>query len=291
MPKKVGKYADSYADEAGLTKEKTAQNAPRARKGKAPEAPQADGLRIRPDAHNYRKHPDFNRKLIKRSLQENGAGRSIVVDNTGESIGGSGVLEQADALGLPKRIVETDGSELVVVVRKDISPDDPRRKQLALADNATTDQSEWDVEALQRDWTDEELEGWGVDDISDGKKDETYTDKIDGLTYEPTGENVYVSELYDTGKYAELLAAIDRSDVPDDAKEMLRIAATRHIVFDYRKMAEYYAKASPEVQRLMEQSALVIVDFDSAIQHGFVVLQGKLNDQCAKDFEEAEHEG
>lgn len=290
MPKK-GKFTESFMKEATGKDVEDAHTAPMRADPKPDKNSPAEGFKVRVDENNYRKHPDNNKRLIKRSLRENGAGRSIVVDNTGASIGGSGVLEQAEALGLKQRIVETDGSELVVVVRKDISPDDPRRKQLALADNATTDQSEWDVEALQRDWTDEELEGWGVDDISDRKKDDTYTDKIDGLTYEPTGENVYINELYDTGKYAELMAVIDRSDVPDDAKEMLRIAATRHIVFDYRKMAEYYAKASPEVQRLMEQSALVIVDFDSAIQNGFVVLQGKLNDQCAKDSEEAEHEG
>ena len=80
----------------------------------SPHAPSPDGFRVRVDRHNYRKHSDKNKRLIKRSLKENGAGRSIVVDNTGESIGGSGVLEQAEALGLKKRIVETDGSELVV---------------------------------------------------------------------------------------------------------------------------------------------------------------------------------
>ena len=79
------------------------------------------------------------------------------------SIGGSGVLEQAESLGLKKRIVETDGSELVVVVRKDISPDDPRRKKLALADNATTDQSKWDIDALQEAFSDDELKSWDVE--------------------------------------------------------------------------------------------------------------------------------
>lgn len=132
---------------------KSAQNAP---------ADASDELKIRVDPNNFRLHPDNNKALIKRSLEENGAGRSIVVDNTGAAIGGSGVLEQAEKLGLQKRIVETTGDELVVVVRKDISPDDPRRKMLALADNATTDQSEWDVAALQDSFSEDELKEWEI---------------------------------------------------------------------------------------------------------------------------------
>lgn len=119
-------------------------------------------LDIRVDGNNFRLHPDDNKALIRKSLEEHGAGRSIVVDNTGASIAGSGVLEQADKLGIRKRIVETDGSELVVVVRTDISPDDPRRKAMALADNATTDRSAWDMEALAANFEVPELQDWGV---------------------------------------------------------------------------------------------------------------------------------
>ena len=84
-------------------------------------------LDIRADERNYRIHGDKNKAMIRKSLEDCGAGRSIVVDNTGATIGGAGVLEQADAMGIPKRIVETDGSELVVVVRKDIAPGDEKR--------------------------------------------------------------------------------------------------------------------------------------------------------------------
>ena len=290
MPKKIGKFAESYADEAGITAKKKAQkNAESAdSRTHAPENPDAgtDAFKVRVDPHNYRIHPDKNKKLIRKSLSENGAGRSIVVDNTGASIGGSGVLEQAESLGLKKRIVETDGSELVVVVRKDIAPDDPRRKQLALADNATTDQSEWDFDLLKAEWTAEDLSSWGIDGVFDTKPD-AYTHKIDGLTYEPTGEKVGISQLYDDSKFRELVAEIERANVQSEVKMMLRIAATRHIVFDYRNMAEYYAQASPEIQRLMEQSALVIIDFDNAIQNGFVALSSALKD--AK--EQAQNEG
>lgn len=158
MPKVKG-FVTSYAQEAGLDAQDAHARAQTGNNGAEP----GREFKVRKDPNNYRMHPDNNRRMIKRSLRDLGAGRSIVVDNTGASIGGSGVLGEAEALGLPQRIVETDGSELVVVVRKDMGPDDPRRKLLALADNATTDQSEWDVEALQAAFDTEELREWEID--------------------------------------------------------------------------------------------------------------------------------
>jgi hypothetical protein len=55
-------------------------------------------------------------------------------------------------------------------------------------------------------------------------------------------------------------------------KQFLIEAAKRHTVFNYRNIAEYYANASEEMQRLMEKSALVIIDFDDAIANGYVKM-------------------
>lgn len=51
------------------------------------------GNSVKFDGRNYRKHGDRNRKLIRKSLDELGAGRSIVIDAEGEIIGGNGVFE------------------------------------------------------------------------------------------------------------------------------------------------------------------------------------------------------
>ena len=50
------------------------------------------------------------------------------------------------------------------------------------------------------------------------------------------------------------------------------LAAQRHNGFNYDLIADYYSHASPEVQRLMEESALVIVDFDKAVELGFTQI-------------------
>ena len=118
---------------------------------------------IKFDKRNYRKHDKKNKSLIKKSLENFGAGRSIVVDAEGEIIGGNGVYEQAQKLGLKSKIVETDGNELVVVKRIDLKTDDEKRKALAVMDNSTSDTSEFDLELLTADFTVDELKDFGIE--------------------------------------------------------------------------------------------------------------------------------
>ena len=118
---------------------------------------------IKFDKRNYRKHDNKNKSLIKKSLEKFGAGRYIVVDAEGEIIGGNGVYEQAQKLGLKTKIVETDGSELVVVKRTDLKTDDEKRKALAVMDNSTSDTSEFDLELLTADFSVDELEDFGIE--------------------------------------------------------------------------------------------------------------------------------
>lgn len=102
--------------------------------------------------------------------------------------------------------------------------------------------------------------------------DEKYTGKIQIPQYEPKTIRPQLYELCDRGKYIELLRDINTSNVSEPEKEFLRYAAARHLAFNYSKIADYYAHTSPEMQRLMEKSALVIIDFDDAIANGYVRL-------------------
>lgn len=142
-------------------------------KEKQPKDPAEQGKEIKTaadliqDANNYRKHSDTNKARIKKSIDEAGLGRSVVIDADGVLVAGNGVQQVIDK-DTPVRVVETDGTELVVVKRTDLHTGDPRRKTLALADNATADDVEWDAEALLEDWAVDELQGWGVmDEVAD----------------------------------------------------------------------------------------------------------------------------
>ena len=99
---------------------------------------------LKADPTNARTHGDRSRQAIRDSLEKLGAGRSIVADAAGTIIAGNGVADQAKRLRIPTRTVETDGSELVVVKRTDLAPDDPKRTALALADNQVGTLSRWD---------------------------------------------------------------------------------------------------------------------------------------------------
>lgn len=158
---------------------------------------------IKFDKHNFRKHSDRNKELIRKSLDECGAGRSILVDNENEIIAGNGVYEQAKAQGIPVKVVETDGSELVVVKRTDLSTNDERRKKLALADNATADNVEWDDEALHMDFDTDELDGWGIDIESQSQGQEPF-DEVEEKKIDPFGKNFILLE-YAPSYHAEVM--------------------------------------------------------------------------------------
>jgi hypothetical protein len=49
-------------------------------------------------------------------------------------------------------------------------------------------------------------------------------------------------------------------------------------------VADYYAHATPEMQRLMERSALVIIDFDAAIEGGFVRICKEIKTQFMEEY-------
>ncbi len=115
--------------------------------------------------------------MLEQSFRDYGAGRSALADATGTLLAGNKAFATAQALKLPIKIVETDGGEFVVVVRRDLTlGQDPRAQALAIADNRASELDlAWDPEvlaALKADgldldgfWTVEEFEellGHGV---------------------------------------------------------------------------------------------------------------------------------
>lgn len=113
-----------------------------------------------------------------------------------------------------------------------------------------------------------------------------YSRKCAPPQYLPSNKIPDIAELYSKAKYSQLIRDITQADIPDDIKSFLTIAATRHIVFNYAKIADYYANTTPEVQRLMEQSALVIIDMNDAIANGYVKLSKSLSEIVEKKDEE-----
>ena len=112
------------------------------------------------DDKNFNKHTEYGMSLLEKSLKENGAGRSILIDKDNNIIAGNGIIEAAGQAGFEKvKIVETTGDEIIAVKRTDLKLDSKKGREMALADNATA--------SIDLDWNDylinEEADKWGFD--------------------------------------------------------------------------------------------------------------------------------
>lgn len=119
------------------------------------------------------------------------------------------------------------------------------------------------------------------------KADETekkYSSKIEAPIYEPKNAKPHLLELLEDSKTKRIIREIEASNVPNDEKAFLIEAAKRHNVFHYEKIADYYSHASKEMQHLMERSALVIIDFDKAIQMGYVKMCDDIKTQYMEEY-------
>ena len=120
------------------------------------------------------------------------------------------------------------------------------------------------------------MDKFGLFDIETTEEDARYTGKVSIPQYLPKAECPSVHELISTRKYDELVNEIKTASISDDQKDFLIKAATRHMVFNYGKIADYYAHQGKEMQALMEKSALVIIDLNDAIANGYVTLQNRI---------------
>jgi hypothetical protein len=228
------------------------------------------------DPENARSHSQQNLEAIKKSLAQFGQRKPIVLNARGVVVAGNGTLQAAIALGWSE--IDT------VSVPADWS--DEQVKAFAIADNRSAELAEWNSEKLALQLSELEEFGWDLKDlgftknelatiIDDGLNDKNpdednpYTTAVNIPQYEVVGERPDITDLFDYSKTAKLRQSIIDAELPKDLSEFLLHAADRHIVFNYAKIAEYYAHASAQVQELMEESALVIIDLDDAIRLGY----------------------
>jgi hypothetical protein len=189
--------------------------------------------------------------------------RPIVVNDDMIVLGGNMRLKACKEAGL---------KEVTIIKASELTEDE--QKQFIIKDNVSG--GEWAWEMLNSEWDADQLDEWGLDVPNNQTEDDIYTTKVDSPTYEIKGEKPQEEDLYNLGKYNQLMDKINNSDIDEKTKLFLQMAATRHIVFDYGLVAEFYAHSDEKTQELMEDSALVIIDYDKAIELGFVKLFGTL---------------
>jgi hypothetical protein len=236
-----------------------------------------------PYANNSRTHSDQQINQVASSIKEFGFTNPVLVDSKGGIIAGHGRVMAAKKLG----IIEVPCVELVGLT-------EAQKKAYVIADNQLALNAEWDIEILKLEIEtlgemnfDVDILGFDEDFMADilGSADpdedgqSAYTDKVEAPTYEPIGEKPDVKELYDDSKAFELVEQIKDSNLPQAEKDFLMLAAGRHTVLNFEEIANYYAHSSQEAQELMENSALVIIDFNKAIANGYATLSAEVSQQ------------
>jgi hypothetical protein len=251
---------------------------------------QWDIEKLIPYARNSRTHSSEQVDQIAASIKEWGWTVPILVDEAGGIIAGHGRTMAAKKLGI---------KTVPVIIASDWS--EAKKRAYVIADNKLALNAGWNDEMLKTElkelqelnfnlnltgFNSDELEEIFKDDEEISDFDNPYTTKIQVPTYEPVGEKPSLEELYDDKKAKELVSQIRESNLSDKEKDFLIAAASRHIVFNYAKIANFYAHSSEESQELMENSALVIIDFNKAIENGFVKLTEELSDILGTDEDE-----
>ena len=233
------------------------------------------------DSQNARKHSNRNLDAIKASLSKFGQRKPIVVHNN-IVIAGNGTLEAAKSLGWTEIEVSVCPSDW----------DTDTAKAYALADNRSAELAEWDSSELISQLVDLDKNGWDVgelgftsEDVKEmqkgeqifGDEENAYTSVVNIPQYEVVGDEPTIVELCNTQKTDALKMEILAANLSKDLADFLLLAANRHTIFNYKKIAEYYPHATPEIQKLMEKSALVIIDINDAIHYGYVDFMDELN--------------
>ena len=157
------------------------------------------------DKRNARKATKRGNAVIRHSLQEFGAGRSILIDREGRVIAGNKTAANAAAAGIEDVIVvPTDGTRIIAVQRTDLDLEqDPKAKALAIADNRTAEFAEWDPANL-KDISDEiDLKPFFTDaELADLLPDESRVEASDDDAPEPPVEpKTKLGDLYLLGEH------------------------------------------------------------------------------------------
>ena len=236
---------------------------------------------IKPYRNNAKLHPAEQIEQIKKSILEFGNNDPIAIDENNTIIEGHGRYIALKELGY---------EEVEVIKLSHLSEE--QKKAYILVHNKLTMNTGFDIDILNEELEQIKLDmgQFGFDDILDldidtlvELEDNPYTKTINIPQYEMIGDEPPIEELYNDEKTQELINEINAANITPQQKKFLIASAQRHIVFNYKNIAEYYAHQDKAMQELMEKSALVIIDFDNAIRNGYVQLSNEIEEMFEDD--------
>lgn len=239
---------------------------------------------------NAKIHNDKQLELLAKIVAEIGWRQSVEVNQQGVIVVGHGRYlaweKYKDKYKLPDIWVVDDTGKTVMGKHDEKPLTEQQEKMWRIADNQVNAMTGLDMKLAVPELKllgEDMLELTGLDSFV-LNEEEKYTKKITAPVYEPKNELPEVVELFEKNKTMELLDKIEKTKLSKEDKDFLKEAAHRFTRFDYQKIADYYANVkNKELKDLIEELALVIIDYDKAIELGFVNLATDLIDM---DYEE-----
>lgn len=105
-------------------------------------------------------------------------------------------------------------------------------------------------------------------------KKELYSNKIKLPIFDPTGKQVTLDECVNVDQFVKYMDEIDKykseNKINEQQYKFLKLAASRFIVFNFENIAEYFCQTNADMQRIMQDLALVLIDYDDALKASVV---------------------
>ena len=161
-----------------------------------PKITETDISKLTPDPNNARKRTPLSASVIRKSIEQFGMTRSIVLDENGVILAGNGAFEEAGQLGIERVIVvETTGNEIVAVKRTNLTAE--QKTQYAIADNTASDFSTWDFDILNELTQEVDLSEFFPDDKLNELLEQLGKGESFGVTEQGEENEEEIAELLD----------------------------------------------------------------------------------------------
>ena len=236
-----------------------------------------------PNPKNWRTHPVAQQDALKGVLEEVGYADALIARETPDGlmlVDGHLRAETTPDAYVPVLVLDIneEESDLILATLDPLAAmagrDDARLDDLLVTISSDIDSVNDLLQTL----------GNGSESVV---PENIYSQSITTPIYAPSGDQPKIKDLRNRDKADELIQEIKDAQLPEDLNSFLIDAASRHIGFNYSKIANYYAHAPDDIKRLIENSALVVIDYDKAIEQGFITLQKKIDEAFHEDYPNA----
>ncbi len=213
---------------------------------------------IKPNPKNPRNIQPEEKKRLAESIKGNPkffeARPILLSDRTGELIIIAGEQRSASAALLGMKEVPT-----ILIPGLTEAEED----EIMIKDN--THSGKWNDEKLaeiREQWGGAVFDKWGAE-IKQKKMTEMLSDlKYTPMYYEPKeSPDVELLDCIDFEKFNAKIEAVEKSQIPKKAKDVLRWFCYRFLKIDFEQVANYYYfNATDEEKKIMERLRLVLID-------------------------------